>query len=107
MNTIYQCNQNISHRHHFYTEMKGHNSDNNQCILSIIDLELYFMIIYLCMKYESNTSMSSKNIAQKLSFTEIKGHTSDNNQWIISIIEIDLYIVIIYLCMKYEYNIPM
>ena len=42
---------------------KGHNSDNIQWILSIIKLDLYFMIIYLCMKYESNTPMYSKDIA--------------------------------------------
>ena len=49
----------------FSFEIKGHNSDNNGCILSVIELDLYFMIIYLCMKYESNTSMSSKDIARK------------------------------------------
>ena len=42
---------------------KGHNSDKNQWILSVIELDLYFMIIYLCMKYESNTPMYSKDIA--------------------------------------------
>ena len=44
---------------------KGHNSDNNQWILSVIELDLYFMIIYLCMKYESNTPMFLKDMAQK------------------------------------------
>ena len=39
----------------FHTEIKGHNSDNNRLILSVIELDLYFMIINLCMKYESNT----------------------------------------------------
>ena len=29
---------------------KGHNSDNNRWILSVIKLDLYFMTIYLCMK---------------------------------------------------------
>ena len=29
---------------------KVHNSDNNRWILSIIKLDLYFMIIYLCIK---------------------------------------------------------
>ena len=28
-------------------------------------LDLYFMIIYLCMKYESNSPMYSKDIARK------------------------------------------
>ena len=38
----------------FLTEIKGHNSDNNQWILSIIEFDLYFMIIYVRLKYESN-----------------------------------------------------
>ena len=33
--------------------------------LSIIELDLYFMIIYLCMKYDSNTPMFSKDITRK------------------------------------------
>ena len=44
---------------------KGHNSNNNLWILSLIELDLYSMIIYLCMKYESNTPMYSKDIARK------------------------------------------
>ena len=31
----------------------------------MIELDLYFMTIYLCMKYESNTPMYSKDIARK------------------------------------------
>ena len=36
---------------------KGHNAHtcNNWQILPQIDFDLYFMIIYLCMKYESKT----------------------------------------------------
>ena len=49
----------------FHTEIKGHNSDNNLWILFEIELDLYFMIIYLCMKYESNTPMYTKDTAQK------------------------------------------
>ena len=49
----------------FLTEIKGHNSDNNRWILSVIKPDLYFMIIYLCMKYESNTLMYSQDIARK------------------------------------------
>ena len=49
----------------FRTEIKGHNSDNIRWILSVIKIDLYFMIIYLCMKYESNTLMYSKDIARK------------------------------------------
>ena len=47
---------------------KGHNSNNNWWILSVIKLDLYFMILYLCMKYESNTPMYSKDIARKRFF---------------------------------------
>ena len=87
----------------FCTEIKGHNSDNNWWILSVIELDLYFMIIYLCMKYESNSPMFSKRYRPETIFcTEIKGHNSDNNWWILSVIELDLYFMIIYLCMKYE-----
>ena len=49
----------------FHSEIKGHNSDINQWILSVIELDLHFIIIYLCMKYESNTSLYSKDIVQK------------------------------------------
>ena len=66
------------------------------------------MIIYLCVKYESNSLLFSKDIARKTFFhTEIKGYSSDNNWWISSVIELDLYCMIIYLCMKYESNSPM
>ena len=34
----------------------------------MIELDLYFMTIYLCMKYESNTPMYSKDIARKTFF---------------------------------------
>ena len=44
---------------------KGHNSNNNLWILSVIELDLYFMITYLCMKYESKTPTYSKDIARK------------------------------------------
>ena len=50
---------------YFLTELKGHNSDNNWWILFLIELDLYFMIIYLCMKCESSTQMYSKDIAWK------------------------------------------
>ena len=89
-------------------EIKGHNSDNNWWILSIIKLDLCFMIIYLCMKYESNSPMYSKDNARKPFFyTEVKGNNSDNNWWILPIIELDLYFMIIYLYMKYESNTSM
>ena len=64
----------------FLMVIKGHNSDSNQWILSIIELDMYFMIINTCMKYESNTPIYSKDIAWKPFFhTEIKGHNSHNN----------------------------
>ena len=44
---------------------KGHNSNNNWWILSIIERDLYCMITYLCIKYESNTPTYSKDIARK------------------------------------------
>ena len=44
---------------------KKHNSHNNRRILSLIELDLYFMIIYLCIKYESNTLIFSKQIKRK------------------------------------------
>ena len=76
--------------------------------LSIIQLDLYLMIIYLCMKYESNIPMYSKDIARNLTIfhTEIKGHNPHNNWWILSVIKLDLYFMIIYMCMKYESNTP-
>ena len=43
---------------------KGHNS-NNWWILPKIELYQYFMIKYLCIKYESNTLIFSKDIEGK------------------------------------------
>ena len=92
----------------FHTEIKGHKSDNNWWILSVIELDLYFMIIYLCMKYESNSPMYSKDIAWKpFLVPRSRAITLKNNRWILSVIEFDLYFMIIYLCMKYESNTPM
>ena len=65
MNPIDQCIQKISPGNQLHLEIKGHNSDNSRCIFSVIELDLYLIIIYLCMKYESNTPMSSKDIAGK------------------------------------------
>ena len=39
--------------HHFLKVKMGHNSHNNGWILPSIELDLYFMVIYLCIKYES------------------------------------------------------
>ena len=43
---------------------KGHNSHNNGWILPQIELDLYFMIIYLCIKYESNILILTETIFQ-------------------------------------------
>ena len=71
-------------------------------------LDLHFMIIYLCIKFESNTLIFSKDIEQKPFFnyisTLIKGRNSKNNWWILPYIELDLYFIIICLCIKYESN---
>ena len=48
--------------------IKGHNSDNNQWVSSLIELGLYFMIIYLCTEYEPNIPIYSKDIALKPSY---------------------------------------
>ena len=55
------------------TLKKGHNFHNNWQILPYIELDLYFMIIYLCIKYESNTLIFSKNIERKTLFKDEKG----------------------------------
>ena len=69
---------------------KGHNSYNNWQILRLIKLDLYFMMIYLCLKYESNTLIFSKGIEQKPYFVHMdwmmrlkRGHNSHNTQWIL------------------------
>ena len=48
----------------------GHNFHNNEWILPQNKLDLYFMIIYMymCIKYESNALMFSKDIKRKLFF---------------------------------------
>ena len=67
-----------------------------------MQLDLYFMIIYLCIKYNSNTLIFSKDMEWKpfVSILE-KGHNSHHNWWILPYIEL---IMIIYLCIKYESN---
>ena len=66
----------------FHSKIKGHNSDNNSWILSIIELDLYFMIIYLCMKYESNTPMFSKDIARKPFFVRKEQDVRDVRMYV-------------------------
>ena len=52
---------------------KGHNSHNNGLILPYLEPDLYFMIIYLCVKFEFNTLMFSNGIKLKLFFNAEKG----------------------------------
>ena len=69
MNPIHLSFQNILKDDHF----PDHNSHNNWWILPLIELYLYFMIIYLCIKYESNTLLFSKDIKRKPFFKVEKG----------------------------------
>ena len=55
---------------HFLKVKKGHNSHNNGLILPLIELGLYFMIIYM---YLCITLMFSKDIKRKLFFNAEKG----------------------------------
>ena len=59
----------------FHSEIKCHNSDNDRWILSVIALDLYFMIIYLCMKYESNTPLYSIYRLETIFRTYVTGRT--------------------------------
>ena len=63
----------ISEGKHLLKVKKGHNSHNNGLILPVLEPDLYFMIIYLCVKYEFNTLMFSKDIKLKLFFKVEKG----------------------------------
>ena len=58
---------------HLLKVKKGHNSENNGLILPYLILDLYFMIIYLCVNFEFNTLMFSKDIKLKLFFNIEKG----------------------------------
>ena len=63
----------ISEGKHLLKVKKGHNSHNNGLILNYLEPDLYFMIIYLCIKFEFNTLMFSKDIKLKLFFNVEKG----------------------------------
>ena len=52
---------------------KCHNFHNNELILPYLEPDLYFMIIYLCVKFEFNILMFSKDIKLKLFFNAEKG----------------------------------
>ena len=60
--------KNISEGKHLLKVKKGYNSHNNGLILPYLELDLYFMIIYLCVKFEFNALMFSKDIKLKLFF---------------------------------------
>ena len=47
MNPIYQCIHKILPQTIFHTEIKGHNPGDNRWILSLIELNLYFNILYI------------------------------------------------------------
>ena len=52
--------KNIRRKTSFEGEKKAI-SHNNGLILNYLELDLYFMIIYLCVKFEFNTLMFSKD----------------------------------------------
>ena len=52
---------------------KSHKSHNNGLILPALELNLYFMIIYLCVNNEFNTPMFSKDNKLKLFYKVKKG----------------------------------
>ena len=72
------------------------------------------MIIYLCIKFQSNIPILSKDIARKPffkgeNFSKLKkGHNTQNNWWILPLIKLDLHFtgMIIYLCIKFQSNTP-
>ena len=47
------------------TVERGHNSHNNMWLLAKFAIDLYLMIIYLCIKYESIKLIFSKDNEQK------------------------------------------
>ena len=92
----------------FLMKIKGHNSENNRWIFSLIELGLYFIIINLCIKFESNIPMYSKDITRKpffvwrlraITLIIIGGFYPESN--------LTCNFMIIYLCMKFESNTPM
>ena len=73
MNPIHISNflKKISEGKHLLKVKKGHN--HNGLILPVLELDHYFMIIHLCVKYEFNTLMFSRDIKLKLFFKVEKG----------------------------------
>ena len=66
------------------------------------------MIIYLGIKYESNTQINLfKKISEEKHLLKVKkGHNSHNNGLILPNLELDLYFMItgIYQCVKYVFK---
>ena len=81
-------NQKIQPGNHYSYEIKAHNSDNNQWIISFIELDPYFMIINMNPIYQCIQMIWSVN---HYSY-KIMGHNSDNNRPISTFIELDLYL---------------
>ena len=73
----------ISEGKHLLKVKKGHNSHNNGLILPYLELDLYFMIIYLCVKFEINILILSKDIKLKLFSMLKKVCNSKYNWWIL------------------------
>ena len=80
---------------------KGYNSHHNCWILPLIELNLYFMIIYLCIEYESNKPIFSKDIERKPFFeVEKKGHNSHHIGGFYPKSNLTYLLLIIYLFIK-------
>ena len=65
MNPIHLSFKKLWNGNHFSKLKKGYNSQNNRWILFKIEPDLYFMIIYLCTKFQSNTLIFFKDIVRK------------------------------------------
>ena len=63
-----------------------------------MELDIYFMIIYLCIKYESNTLICKKNRNENIFSKMKKGHNFHNNGRILPQIELDLCYMRLYTC---------
>ena len=85
-------------------------------MFSLIEHDLYFIIIYLCIKFESNESILSKDNERNQFFKAFcqkkkkkkkkskKGHFTNYSWRILSFIELDLYLITNFLYIKFESN---